>query len=700
MTDYLTIPIPIVTTLILVAILVIIGTILTSRKLLTKIIGNLKWLAAVVLLAGFVIYFIGYWFYYDKELNIVALTFRSLLSSIGMFALQSDLQYFVYDGVKESSLFLGIFAIIHFLAALVSAIFIINFEGLKIVSWLKLRNAKGQDLYVFWGMNQNSITLAEDKTFKEKVLADGGMLIFVGTLQDAAQGNQQFSFSTLINGQRLRKDRIRRIEENKDAIITYCADELSVEENSKRPHNIFKSAALKSLAGIITKSKDKHIRIFFLSDDEKKNVELTSLLLKAIEKEDEALSNCQHLNIYCLARRNKENSVLEKLAYVKSDETLPNVYLIDSANLAIQVLKKNVNYQPVSFVDINTDKAIAVTPFEALVIGFDSTGRDAVRFLYEFGALPDSNGNKSSFKCYAIDKQMEELIGTFYNNVPTVKNSNELELLQMDVQSEQFWKWIDERILCLNYIVIALGDDKLGMQLAIDLLEKAYKINMEMKYFKLFLRSYSKENEGILEDIIRFYNEKVGNKLVLFGTNSELYTYTNVIDEEALEHAKMFYTKYVSNDKQEKCSPTWNQRHEINVKIDNGNGVCHYVKKNIEEITLDDINGVIRKENQDIANYHHMDTKLRLVGLSRSSTNEDFDKLNDTQKKNLAICEHLRWNASHEMLGYVYGDETSDMKKTHKYLKPWEDLPDYIQYYDELVWTTTRDITISSYENK
>lgn len=698
MTDYLTIPMPIVTTLILVAILIIIGTILTSRKLLTKIVGNLKWLASAVLLAGFIIYFIGYWLYYDGELNIVALTFRSLLSSIGMFALQSDLQYFVQCSVKEAPLFLGIFAVIHFLAALVSAIFIINFVGLKIVSWLKLRNAKGQDLYVFWGMNQNSITLAEDKDLKNKLENDGGMLIIVGTLQDAEQGNQQFSFSALINGQRLRKDIIRRIEENKDAIITYCTDELSVEENSKQPCNIFKSAGLKSLANIITKSKDKHIRIFFLSDDEKKNVESTSLLLKAIEKKDDALSNCQHLDIYSMARKNKENGVLEKLAYVKSDETLSNVHLVDTANLAIQILKKNVNYQPVSFVDINTDKAIATTPFEALVIGFDSTGRDAVRFLYEFGAFPDANGNKSPFKCYAIDKQMNELAGTFYNNAPAVKGNTELELLQIDVQTEQFWEWIEERLQHLNYIVIALGDDQMGIQLAIDLLEKAYRIGKDVVHFKIFLHSYSKENEGKINDIVNFYNEKAGNKLVLFGTNSELYTYSNIIDEEALEHAKEFYAGYASKDKDAR---TWEQRHLITDKKKDKDNHIYYVKTDRQKVTLNDINGVIRKENQDIANYRHIDTKLKLVGLSRSSTKEEFDKLTDIQKKSLAICEHLRWNASHEMLGYVYSEEdTSDLKKTHNCIKPWQTLTKEYQGYDYKVMERTIDIITNNNEKR
>ena len=700
MIDYLTIPTSIATLIILVVLLIVIGTFLASRKLLSKIVGNLKWLASIVLIVGFVIYFIGYWLYYDEELNIVALTFRSLLSSIGMFALQSDLQYFVQNCVKESPLFLGTFAVIHFLAALVSAIFIINFVGLKLVSWLKLTRAKAQDLYIFWGMNENSITLAEDEELKGKLEADGGMLIFVGTLQDAEQGNQQLSFSALINGQKLRKDRIRRIEENTGGIITYCTDELSMEKKSNTPCNIFKSTGQKSLSKIVSKSKNKHIRIFFLSNDEKKNIESTSLLLKAIEQKDEALNNCKHLDIYCLARKNKENSVFEKLAYLKSEETLPSVHLVDTANLAIQILKREVEYQPVSFVDINTDKAIVTSPFEALVIGFDSTGRDAVRFLYEFGAFPDTDGKKSPFKCYAIDKQMDELAGTFYNNAPALKDSNEIELLQLSVQTEQFWEWMNESLLYLNYIVIALGDDQMAIQLAIDLLEKAYRIGKDMRHFKIFLRSYSKENEGKINDIINFYNEKAGNKLVLFGTNSELYTYSNIIDEDALEQAKKFYANYVSNDKKEKFPPTWNQRHEISEKIDDGNGVCHYVKKKTEEITLDDINGAIRKENQDIANYRHIDTKLKLVGLGRSSTKEDFDKLTDIQKKSLAICEHLRWNASHEMLGYVYGDETSDLKKTHKYLKPWEKLPDYIQYYDELVWITTKDITIDSNEKR
>jgi hypothetical protein len=51
----------------------------------------------------------------------------------------------------------------------------------------------------------------------------------------------------------------------------------------------------------------------------------------------------------------------------------------------------------------------------------------------------------------------------------------------------------------------------------------------------------------------------------------------------------------------------------------------------------------------------------------------------------LAVGEKLRWNASHEILGYVKGSETDDQIKTHKYLGTYEELDPQIRHYDWLV---------------
>ena len=51
----------------------------------------------------------------------------------------------------------------------------------------------------------------------------------------------------------------------------------------------------------------------------------------------------------------------------------------------------------------------------------------------------------------------------------------------------------------------------------------------------------------------------------------------------------------------------------------------------------------------------------------------------------LAVGEKLRWNASHEILGYVRGQETDDQIKTHKYLGSYDELEPQVRHYDWLV---------------
>ena len=51
----------------------------------------------------------------------------------------------------------------------------------------------------------------------------------------------------------------------------------------------------------------------------------------------------------------------------------------------------------------------------------------------------------------------------------------------------------------------------------------------------------------------------------------------------------------------------------------------------------------------------------------------------------LAVGEKLRWNASHEILGYVKGEVTDDQMKTHQYLCGYDDLDAKTRHYDWLV---------------
>ena len=170
-----------------------------------------------------------------------------------------------------------------------------------------------------------------------------------------------------------------------------------------------------------------------------------------------------------------------------------------------------------------------------------------------------------------------------------------------------------------------------------------------------------------------------------------------------------------------KQKATWIERHRIG---DN------------KEVTISAINDVIRKEAQDIGNSMHMDTKLKLIGLTRGTARKlffqdesnlktgdqirqkrllnyihslakkkekayekDVAKLKEDNNamaiRNIAICEHLRWNASHEINGYVYGSETDIINKTHSCLKSWHDLPSNYQDYDFNVMEKTIELIIN-----
>ena len=69
----------------------------------------------------------------------------------------------------------------------------------------------------------------------------------------------------------------------------------------------------------------------------------------------------------------------------------------------------------------------------------------------------------------------------------------------------------------------------------------------------------------------------------------------------------------------------------------------------------------------------------RRSGKKSSITYPNLSASENVLMLNLAMCEHLRWNAAHEMLGYVDNKDEhrcNELRKKHNCLKPWQDLDD------------------------
>ena len=80
-------------------------------------------------------------------------------------------------------------------------------------------------------------------------------------------------------------------------------------------------------------------------------------------------------------------------------------------------------------------------------------------------------------------------------------------------------------------------------------------------------------------------------------------------------------------------------------------------------------------------NYSFNDLHQKIQQLKNPQKGTEFfhkyDSLGNNVSKlilNLAITEHLRWSASHEMLGYKKGNKTDEQRQLHNCLVGWEEL--------------------------
>ena len=138
-------------------------------------------------------------------------------------------------------------------------------------------------------------------------------------------------------------------------------------------------------------------------------------------------------------------------------------------------------------------------------------------------------------------------------------------------------------------------------------------------------------------------------------------------------------------------------------------------REHTESIGMFGLQSLKRKDWQDFSNAYHIDTKMILAGIKEPErmTDNDLVKIHclreafaamkregkqwvDVDPKdptfvlleNLAKNEHLRWNASHVLLGYIPdkgGNGCNEIEKKHNCLVDWEELLDYdadFQYYD------------------
>ena len=741
--------------------------------------NTLLWAAIAGWSLAYLCFFIGM-YAAGTQKSALAAIFRPALSACKMFFLADSPADFS-AALRLSGGFMGFYTIVKIFVLAVTAstlIWLILYRW-KASLDIRFEQAEGKKLYVFFGITRTARILAKDIRAKEE---DSIIVFVENRKENANLFNSVSFSSVLGLLRHRGGAYDMAAEVDAHLIISNVmmsspeCDDLIVRMRKEKVSNndIKRSLGLKHFFRLAEWAQDVHC--FFLYDDEQTNINgannLRFLINNVYEEKVKMAPDAPiKLKIHCWARKDGRTQMLE----IPDGNDCTEIKILDSSLLSVQSLMQQPAYHPVQFVNVDTNTASVTSRFESLIIGFGETGQDALKFLYEFGAflhhdsatIPEKDESNTStlatyrspFHCDVVDGQIATLKPTFLSQAPAIKDAYNMKKTlsgwiadysdplvsfhQVKVGDKEYISLLENVIKKVNYVIIALGNDELNLSTFKNLMEIAVRTRGgEMERLKIFVRNYSNEYSDTSEKYVEYYNRLFANKkaspVVLFGQESTLFSYKLIVSDEITNHAQKYYEAYRSlknahEDKtitastfDERKDPKWETRHRRVRDIYNKN-YCWWTPQ-----------GIKRKELQDINNDLHKPTKLHLIGVhesNKSRLKELADAIEFTKEgksfefvdkspivkliyTNLARVEHLRWNASHEMLGYVCPNpekakeqpNCNEDEKTHNCLVAWSELPDVTaihnkldpkypvdyQAYDYLVVKTTFEMSVNN----
>ena len=663
-----------------------------KRSLATFLNDILPETAFLVFSSGMALYYLGYAYSGTGE-NVLTLLLRSMLSSFEMFLSKSNL-IGIANNCRESQAYMFLFAFLHAFAVIVSMIFAVTCFGKRVKDLLRgfAWQYKSQtNLHVFWGLNEKSILLAKDiyQQTRERI-------VFVDFPQKEEENRNGQGFSGILGLLSYKINITKRIA---DVHYLLLRSPIPPSAPETKGENFLCVMNIRRLGKIIRKAKN--INFYILTEDESSNLQAALNMLDS--KVSEPINK-----VFCLAKENKVTALL-------TASTKNKLRIIDDSKEAIVEFarrKSDVVY-PINYVNIDTRRGCVKPdkPFTALLIGFGKTGQETLRFLYEFSAFADSRGKKTPVRFHIFDSKLDTMKGDLYQDIPALpdlEDAEEITFYPCDTGTVLFNDKLHDLINSLNYVVIATGDDSRDLCIAATIYEYALQHRADgFEKFKILVRLYHTDNEDKFQKAIEAYADNHYPAIEYFGSPQHIYTKAWILDEEEEKKAQQFSMAY------EQAS----QRQLSAEQKENKNGNEEKLTF-IEETKLLKMRKAYRKDKQNRANDQHRYTKAILLGLHDIADKPSIPtwpfKINKqdppeeyewkTRLMNVSIGEHLRWNASHLMMGYLpmSAEEAKDAPKScnertkhHLCLVDWDKLPkgntDY-QKYDYIVVATSIDL--------
>lgn len=618
--------------------------------------------------------------------------------SILLFSVQYSLEMFLANTIiiknevqtilGDNPLMFHVFLTLYGMAVLTSGFSIFHFLSRRLYNWFWLTFHKSSiKTHIFIGINDASLCLADDimKTNKDGTIKDEEQIVFID-LPDHQEGQLQ-GISIW------------------DIIARFFKDSKETEKLS----NYVVLKAGKGIEKIAKWLKEAQNRVYILSDSQLQNL---SILENLWEHKEQYGFKCK---IYCHA---KKEGLINR--YDSITDVEDRVTFIDSSYLSVVSLKKidSGKMLPVRFVDIAEDPVTknklgyVTSVFNCAIIGFGETGKESLKFLYEFGAFANKDNGKAPFKCHIFDNNLDKELGELGIDLATLQSpaakEPEFELHSCAVGTIEFRAEMSKLINELNYIVICLGDDNLNVKTALNIVECAAIEGRDTKdKFRIAIKQAKtgKLNKDTLANANKAYN----NCIHPFGLTEDIWKMDVISNEELDSDARRFYESYsimsaeLNKRLQYPPNPSWEGREENGIRSKDYEKRCEARRQKAQDYS----NSLHKTTKQALCEPYNKDEQARceyynnlsskIYDVNRNKNGEiditgishcEEDTNTETMKilEHLAVCEHLRWETSLMLMGYRPTDgKNKDLKKLHNCIKPYSKLPEFTKHYDWLV---------------
>lgn len=678
------------------------------------------------------------------EISNAEYLFRSLICSLDLFMLDVDSN--ILDRLDGHAALKGWLAIQAVLSFACTVAMLVGLVYSRLHAYYRLHYAteisgSRSHLYLFFGNNKPSELLIKDIVKNDpKAVA-----IIIDEANVAEDDNDEWKG---IVGLIAHKQKVFKVAQRIGAHVAIASQQLADIDGDIAGREDFDAfgylglSRIKKLILNLTQTPGSQLHIFFMGDDEELNIRNIIALAKDVTMISVANNKELKHRIYCHARYNGPNRVIQDVALKKHLD----IKIVDSSHIAVELLKLDPACHPVNVVGISdTCLATVDTPLNALIIGFGEVGRDAFRFLYEFGAFVSTAdvNTRSPFECKIVDKNLDDISGIFKASMPGIfkdkPRNTSVEFHKIDYNSEEFYSKLISQYRFLetvNYIVISIGNNDEAIALAARLFNHIRRVREDVGNLRIFVRCTDDDKAEGIRKIADHYNYGYGQGenntpvIRIFGQPEKTYTYDLVVSDRLLEEAREFHEKYrrLSGE-----GGSWDERHSQ---------LTHTGTPDIEKLRK-----LRRQESQDRANALHAGTKMILLrkvmetiarengtsvdwysfyldyfnadgtaNVSGSRAKITYPGLSERENElilHLAMLEHLRWNAAHELMGYTFnegGTSCDERTMRHNCLCPWHQLdtqsslqkswPCDYKKYDFCVVDTTIALNIKNLLNK